>query len=207
MRHAALAGIFAGGTFALYVTAADGPPAQRMSIATAYLALGFLATTLLLGPLNYRRGRANPVSTSLRRDIGIWAAAAGIMHTVIGLQVHMGGDMIRYFVPDAGPRGLSRSTIAFIAANYTGLIATVIVAILLAISNDIALRTLGTARWKRMQQLNYLLFALVVVHGALYLAVDRASLIRIVPFVIIAAFAATIQIQGRISKMREVRRP
>jgi sulfoxide reductase heme-binding subunit YedZ len=196
-----LAGIFAGGTLALYVTAADGPPAQRLSIATAYLALAFLATTLVLGPLNYRRGRANPVSTSLRRDIGIWAAAGGILHTLIGLQVHMGGDFIRYFVPDAGPRGLSRSIIAFLAANYIGLLATVILALLLAISNDLALRTLGTARWKRMQRLNYLLFALVVVHGALYLAVDRASLIRIVPFVVITSFAATIQIQGLISKM------
>ncbi len=200
-----LAGIFAGGTFALYVSAADGPPAQRLSIATAYLALVFLATTLLIGPFNHRRARANPVSTSLRRDIGIWTAIGGIVHTIIGLQVHMGGDMVRYFFPEPAPGGFSRSTIAFIAANYTGFVATAIVALLLAISNDRALRALGKARWKRIQRLNYLLLALVVVHGALYLAVDRASWIRIVPFVIIVVFAATIQIQGRISKARKPR--
>ena len=205
MRHAVLAGIFFCATFAIYVGAADGPRAQRLSIATAYVALGFLATTLLLGPFNHLRGRANPVSTSFRRDVGIWSAIGGVVHTIIGLQVHMGGDMIRYFIPEGGRGGPSRSTIAFVAANYTGLIATLIVALLLAISNDLALRTLGTARWKRIQRLNYLLFALVAVHGALYLAVDRASLLRIVPFVIVTALVATIQIQGRISKARALR--
>jgi sulfoxide reductase heme-binding subunit YedZ len=205
VRHVALAGIFGGGAFALYAGAADGPPAQRLSIATAYLALVFLSTTLLLGPFNHRSGRANPVSTNLRRDIGIWTAIGGIVHTIVGLQVHMGGDVIRYFVPGHG-RGFSKSTMAFLAANYTGIIATAIVALLLAISNDRALRALGTTRWKRIQRLNYLLFALVAVHGALYLAVERASLIRIVPFVIITGFAATIQIQGRISKARGLHR-
>jgi len=166
---------------------------QRLSIASAYAALGFLAATLLVGPFKERRGRPNPVSTNLRRDIGIWAALGGIAHTVFGLQVHMRGEIARYFLPEAG-RGLSKNTLAFLAANYTGLVATLLLLLLLAISNDVALRTLGTIRWKQIQRWNSLLFALVAAHGALYLAVDKASLFLIVLFIVLVAIVAQIRI-------------
>lgn len=199
MRHVALAALFVAGSFVLYAILGDAPPLQRLSIATAYAGLAFLAATLLVGPLNERSGRPNPVSTNLRRDIGIWAAMSGIAHTVFGLQVHMRGEIVRYFVPDAG-RALSKSTIAFLAANYTGLAATLLLAMLLAISNDVALRTLGTNRWKRVQRWNALLFALVAAHGALYLAVDKASWLLIVPFIIIVALVARIRIPRSFSR-------
>jgi len=53
-------------------------PIWRLSMATAYVALGLLAATLAIGPLNILRRRPNPVSTDLRRDIGIWAGLIGI---------------------------------------------------------------------------------------------------------------------------------
>ena len=53
---------------------------------------------------------------------------AGIVHTVVGLQVHMRGEIARYFLPDAG-RALSKSTLAFLTANYTGLAATLLLAL------------------------------------------------------------------------------
>lgn len=199
VRHVALAALFAGGSLVLYAIIGNAPPMQRLSVATAYVGLGFLAATLLVGPLNERSGRPNPVSTNLRRDIGIWAAIGGIVHTVFGLQVHMRGDIARYFVPDAG-HALSKSTIAFLTANYTGLAATLFLVVLLAISNDVALRTLGTTRWKRVQRLNSLLFALVAAHGALYLAVDRASWLLIVPFILIVAIVAQIRIPRSFSR-------
>jgi len=205
-RNVSLAALFSGAVLVLYVLSDAGPPVQRLSVATAYVALVFLAATLVVGPLNVRRGRANPVSTTLRRDLGIWAAIGGILHTVFGFQVHMRGDIVRYFVPATGARSLSKGTFAFLSANYTGLGATLVFALLLAISNDVALRGLGTTRWKRIQRFNYLLFALVVAHGALYLVVDRASLVRIVPFVVLVAFVAQLQIQGRLSKVRGVSR-
>jgi sulfoxide reductase heme-binding subunit YedZ len=186
----------------LYALGGDAPPAQRMSIATAYVGLGFLGATLLVGPLNERRRRPNPISTNLRRDIGIWAAIAGILHTLVGFQVHMRGEIVRYFLPDAGGGRISKSLIAFLSANYTGLAATLLLMLLLSISNDLALRTLGTARWKRIQRLNYLLFALVAAHGVLYLAVDKASWILIAPFGIVVGLVSLIQIQGRLSRGR-----
>ncbi|HYN80301.1 MAG TPA: ferric reductase-like transmembrane domain-containing protein [Gemmatimonadaceae bacterium] len=204
LRNVSLAALFLGGTSVLYL-AIDGPPAQRLSVATAYVGLLLLAATLLVGPLSDRSGRATPVSTNLRRDIGIWAAIGGLMHTVVGLQVHMRGQVVRYFVPDTEMGALSKGAIAFLSANYTGLAATLLLVLLLAISNDLALRSLGTARWKRIQRLNYLLFALVVVHGALYLAVDRATWRLILPFVLIVAVACQIQLQGRRSRASGIR--
>src|SRR5687768_6144159 len=204
LRNAWLALLSFGGTSVLYL-AIDGPPVQRLSVATAYVGLALLAATLLVGPLRERMGRSNPVSVNLRRDIGIWAAFGGLVHTVVGLQVHMRGEIVRYFLPDAAMGGVTRSAIAFLAANYTGLVATMLLLLLLAISNDVALRALGTARWKRIQRLNYLLFALVVTHGVLYLAVDRASWVLIVAFVLIVAITCQIQLQGRRSRERLTR--
>ena len=205
-RNAWLAALSLGGTCVLY-PAIDGPPVQRLSVATAYVGLVLLAATLLVGPLRERMGRATPVSVGLRRDIGIWAAFGGLVHTIVGLQVHMRGEIVRYFVPDAAIGGLTKSAIAFLSANYTGLAATMLLLLLLAISNDVALRALGTARWKRIQRLNYLLFALVVTHGALYLAVDRTSWALIVLFVVIVAVTLHIQLKGRRSRERSIRRP
>ena len=199
VRHVVLAAVFAVGALVLYLIVGDAPPMQRLSIATAYAGLGFLAATLLVGPFNERRGRPNPVSTNLRRDIGIWAAIGGIAHTVFGLQVHMRGEISRYFIPDAG-RAISKSTVAFLTANYTGLAATLLVALLLGISNDVALRTLVTPRWKRVQRWNTLLFALVAVHGALYLTVDKASWILVVPFILVVALVAQVRIPRFLSR-------
>src|SRR5687767_6648646 len=206
LRNVWLAALSIGGTSVLYL-AIGGPTVQRLSVATAYVGLVLLAATLLVGPLRERMGRATPVSVSLRRDIGIWAAFGGLVHTVVGLQVHMRGEIVRYFVPDAAIGGLTKSAIAFLAANYAGVAATMLLVLLLAISNDVALRALGSARWKRIQRLNYLLFALVVAHGALYLVVDRASWALIVLFVVIVAATCQIQLEGRQSRERLIRRP
>jgi DMSO/TMAO reductase YedYZ heme-binding membrane subunit len=60
-------------------------------------------------------------------------------------------------------------------ANYTGLLAALLVAVLAAISNDWSLRRLGARRWKRVQQLNYLLFAVVIAHAILYQIIEKRS--------------------------------
>jgi sulfoxide reductase heme-binding subunit YedZ len=198
VRHVILAAFFAVGTLVFYAIV-KAPPMQRLSIATAYAGLGFLAATLVVGPFKERRGLPNPVSTNLRRDIGIWAAIGGIAHTVFGLQVHMRGEIARYFIPDAGS-ALSKSTVAFLGANYTGLAATLLLAVLLAISNDVALRALGTTRWKRVQRWNSLLFALVAAHGALYLAVDKAAWILVVPFILVLALVGLVRIPRSFSR-------
>jgi sulfoxide reductase heme-binding subunit YedZ len=53
-------------------------------------------------------------------------------------------------------------------ANYTGLIATLILVLLLATSNDWALRKLGTPQWKQLQRWNYACFGLTAIHTFAY---------------------------------------
>jgi sulfoxide reductase heme-binding subunit YedZ len=148
--------------------------ANRLATPTGYIALGLLALTLLIGPANLLLRRRNPVSSYLRRDVGMWTAIYSGVHTIVGLQVHASGqlsDFLNYFVaPDGGPRLNS-----FGLGNWTGLAALLIVAGLLAISSDAALRKLKAKAWKRLQRLNYALFALVIAHAFFYGALLRTT--------------------------------
>jgi sulfoxide reductase heme-binding subunit YedZ len=173
-------------------------------MATAYLALALLAAALAVGPLRVLRASANPVSSDLRRDLGIWSASAGLAHTVIGLQVHLQGRWWEYFVypPDQAHRILLRSDI-FGLANYTGLAAAAVLAMLLAISNDAALRRLGTKRWKRLQRWSYAVALLVAVHGAAYQLLERRALPGVLLFAIVAAAGAALQLAGYRRRVRD----
>jgi methionine sulfoxide reductase heme-binding subunit len=147
---------------------------QRFTVATGYLALGLLALTLLIGPMNLLLRRRNPVSSYLRRDVGTWTALFGVVHVSSGFLLHSGGQLsgilAYFFAPDGGPRLNS-----FGLGNWTGLAATVIVVGLLAISSDLALRKLKAGPWKTLQRLNYALFALVIAHAFFYGALLRAT--------------------------------
>ncbi|MBI4539878.1 MAG: ferric reductase-like transmembrane domain-containing protein [Gemmatimonadetes bacterium] len=147
---------------------------RQFSVATGYIALGFLGLTLLIGPANLLLRRRNPVSSYLRRDVGTWTAIASVAHVIFGLQVHGGGqisDFLNYFVtPNGGPWLNS-----FGLGNWTGLAALVIVVGLLALSSDAALRKLKARPWKSLQRLNYALFALVILHAFFYGALLRVT--------------------------------
>jgi sulfoxide reductase heme-binding subunit YedZ len=145
---------------------------QRFTVATGYVATGLLALTLLIGPANLLLGRRNPISTYLTRDVGVWAALFSVVHVFFGLQVHARlSEFLQYFLaPDGSPLANS-----FGLGNWTGLAATVIVVGLLATSSDLALRKLKAKRWKRLQRLNYALFALVLAHAFFYGALLRRT--------------------------------
>jgi sulfoxide reductase heme-binding subunit YedZ len=147
---------------------------RRFTLATGYVTLGLLAFTLLIGPTNLMLRRRNPVSSHLRRDVGMWTAIGSIVHVIVGLQVHGGGqisDFLDYFVTRDGSPRLN----SFGLGNWTGLVALVIVVGLLAISSDAALRKLKARPWKRVQRLNYALFALVILHAFFYGALLRVT--------------------------------
>jgi sulfoxide reductase heme-binding subunit YedZ len=146
---------------------------SHLSIATAYPALFLTAAAILLGPWNVLRGRPYPVSFDLRRDLGIWAGVMGLVHTGIGLNVHLRGRLWLYFVDQHG--SLRRDFFGF--GNYTGLFATVILLLLLAISNDVSLRRLGTRRWKSLQRWTYGAVVLTVLHAVAYQHVEKRILL------------------------------
>lgn len=167
----------------------------KVSFVTAYPALFLLVATLLIGPWNVVRKQRMPISSDLRRDIGIWAGIVGLAHTIIGLDVHMRGRPWLYFVypsPDRHRVPLRHDLFGF--ANETGLLGTFILVLLLATSNDYFLRALGTPRWKQLQRWNYMLFAVVILHTFGYQAIEKQR----TPFVavVIVCVVLTLVLQG-----------
>ena len=189
---------------ALYLTRPYKDAVMKASFSTAYPALALLAATLLLGPWNVLRRRQNPVSSDLRRDVGIWAGIAGVLHSAVGQCVHLRGRPWLYYVygPWEHHHRFPLRHDLFGLANYTGAAAVLTLVALLATSNDYALRALGTPRWKQLQRWNYAVFALTAVHAFAYQRIEKQHL----PFVMTAAsciaMAAVMQTVGWISRHR-----
>jgi sulfoxide reductase heme-binding subunit YedZ len=170
---------------------------SRISIGTSYSALILTGLALMLGPWNVLRRRLNPVSFDLRRDVGIWAGIAAVVHTGVELNVHLRGRPWHYFVNkhhlQLGMFGLG---------NYTGLVAALLFAMLLAISNDLSLRRLGAMKWKSLQRWTYVAVALTAGHAVAYQNVEKHTL----PFrlLIYAVFAGilTLQLAGILRRKR-----
>lgn len=180
--------------------------AFRVSFATAYVSLTLLAVSLAIGPVRLLLGRRSPPSIDLRRDIGVSAGLFAIAHVITGLQVHMRGAMWKYFLdPDRGPLTILPRLDGFGLANYSGLAATAIVLLLVAISNDFALRRLGVAPWKRIQRWTYSAAALVAIHGAAYQWVDRRGLVYVLLFAALVATTVCFQVAG-VRRTRSVKR-
>jgi sulfoxide reductase heme-binding subunit YedZ len=179
---------------ALYFTRPYPDVLTRLSFSTAYPAIILLAFTLVTGPWNVLVRRANPVSSDLRRDTGIWAGILGILHTAVGQCVHLRGRPWLYYVysPQEHHRGLRHDLFGF--ANYTGALGVLLLAALLATSNDYSLRRLGTPQWKRLQRWNYAVFALAAAHAIGYLVIEKQNL----PFdtTIAIAIAITLVMQA-----------
>jgi sulfoxide reductase heme-binding subunit YedZ len=159
--------------FALIAPSHGGISLSQIVISTGYVATVFLAVTLLIGPANLILRRRNPVSTYLRRDIGVWTGLWSLVHVVLAFQqgaAHGGGifRFIEFFVVDGKPL-----TNGFGWGNWTGLGATVIVVALLVTSTDRAMRELSGRRWKMIQRFNYAIFVLVLLHAIFYGALQR----------------------------------
>ena len=180
----------------LYQTRPYPDVLSRASFATAYPALALLAITLLIGPWNLLFRKPNPVSSDLRRDIGIWAGLLGLLHAGVGQFVHLRGRPWLYYVygPTEHHHGMRHDL--FGLANYTGALGTLLLILLLATSNDLSLRRFGTRGWKQLQRWNYAVFALVAVHSFAFQGVEtqKVQWVITVAACVLAAFA--LQIAG-----------
>lgn len=169
----------------------------RLSMATAYVGLALIGLSLIIGPLNMLRGRPNPINTSLRRDIGIWGGIIGLVHTVVGLQVHMGGRFWIYFLyPREESHLVPFRYDLFGLANYSGLGTTLVLVLLLGLSNNAALTKLGSQRWKSLQQWNYVGFTLLIVHGAVYQLLEKRMAGYVFVFASAVLFVGVLQAIG-----------
>jgi sulfoxide reductase heme-binding subunit YedZ len=150
---------------------------QQLTVATGYVGVVLLAITLLLGPANLLLGRRNPVSSYLRRDVGIWTAIFSAIHVVLAVAIHVShgsgaiASIQHFFVAEDG-KPLTNS---FGWGNWTGLAGLLIVLALLATSSDAVLRKMKATAWKWLQRLTYVLFLLVVLHAVFYGALLRMT--------------------------------
>jgi methionine sulfoxide reductase heme-binding subunit len=193
-------------TVALYVTRSYNDVITRLSFATAYPALILLAATLLIGPWNTLRKQRMPVSSDLRRDVGIWAGIVGLFHAVIGQNVHLRGRPWLYYIYEYrqhGPTGLRHDLFGF--NNFTGLIATVVLIVLFATSNDWYLCRLGTQKWKAIQRWNYVCFALTGAHTLGYQIMEKQKAPFLVTSVVCLLLTLILQAFGFVLYRRKLR--
>ncbi len=193
-RHLSLA---ASAAFLVWIAYLATPPPDirhRLSMSTAYAALALLVACLSLGPWNILRRRPNPVSFDLRRDMGIWAGILALLHTGIGLTVHLRGRMWMYFFARLHPLALQKSAFGF--ANYTGLGAAFLFCMLLAISNDLSLRGLGLRRWKSFQRWTYAAVGLTVIHGIAFQLVEKRRIPWVILFALLSGAVIVVQAAG-----------
>jgi sulfoxide reductase heme-binding subunit YedZ len=181
---------------ALYFTRPYPDVISRASFATAYPALALLAATLLVGPWNVLRRRANPVSSDLRRDIGIWAGILGVVHAAVGQCVHLRGRPWLYYVYGPGEHHHGMRHDLFGLANYTGAVGVLLLAALFAMSNDLSLKRFGARKWKQLQRWNYAVFALVAAHSIAFQMVEKQKLPWVITVAICIAAAVIMQIAG-----------
>lgn len=193
-RHLILAVFAAFGTTLIYLTTAPPDFRHRLSMATAYCSLLFLGATLFLGPWNTLRHRPNPISFDLRRDLGIWAGLLAILHTAVGLTVHLRGRMWMYFLKQRHP--IKFQTGLFGSANDLGLLSALLFLILIVISNDISIRSLGLPRWKSLQRWTYFAVGLAILHGVLFQLVEKRHLLWVIAFGTISFFIVVMQLVG-----------
>lgn len=191
---AAISGVL---TVGLFVAVDSKDATFRWSMATAYSGLALIGLSLIIGPLKVLRGLPNPVNTSLRRDIGIWGGLLGLVHTVVGLQVHMAGRFWLYFLyPKEESHLVPLRYDLFGLANYSGLGISLVLALLLGLSSNAALARLGSQRWKALQRWNYAGFALLIVHGAVYQLHEKRTAGFVLVFATAVFLVGALQIAG-----------
>lgn len=207
-HHLALFAASAASIALLYATRPYNDVLSKASFATAYPALVLLALTLVIGPWNILRGARNPVSSDLRRDIGIWAGALGFIHALVGQNVHLRGRPWLYYVYEkraAHVFPIRHDLFGF--ANHTGLIATLLLLILLATSNDVSLRKLGTPKWKQLQRWNYAVFVLTAFHAFGYQGIENQQWGFVAVAVASVLITCVLQGIGYARRARAVREP
>jgi sulfoxide reductase heme-binding subunit YedZ len=196
-RYVVLLALASALTYVAFLLTPNQSALQRMSIATAYSSLILLALVLSIGPWNVLRAKWNPLSSYFRRDLGIAGGIVAIVHVILGLQVHMGGDFIQYFFYRMNHSKIGALRLdAFGITNHVGLIATLILLVLLAISSNFAMRKLGSFRWKAIQRWNYAAALLVVLHAFIYQWLEGRKLAFVTIIIVVAGIVATLQVLG-----------
>lgn len=192
LTHLLLAALTTAGIYATHLYSPYAGAEYVYTIGFGYLSILLVGVTLIIGPLNLIRKRINPVNIDLRRDTGIWTGITGCLHVVFALLLHHRGNVLAFFFNPRGRLLLSPAG----TSNWIGLAATVILVVLMLLSNQLSLRWLKGKRWKQIQRLNYVLAALVFVHTLLYQRVGGRERIFVQATVIAILVVLIVQFIG-----------
>ncbi|MCL4791244.1 MAG: hypothetical protein KJ040_04240 [Gammaproteobacteria bacterium] len=197
-RHLALAAGSAAISAAAMALAPAGQELDRLSFVTAWLCLPLLAGTLLIGPLHVRRTGRLPGNHLVRRDLGIWCVITGMVHFFLAFKVSMNLEYMALYVhgADAWPAPPIRE-LMYRWAVLASLAIAVLFVLLLALSNNLAIRLLGNRWWKRLQRASYPAFALTAVHTIAFQILEARTLWLVAAFVAITAAVLIAQYAGR----------
>ncbi|MEW6320509.1 MAG: hypothetical protein AB1635_05415 [Acidobacteriota bacterium] len=168
-----------------------------LSLLTAWASWGLLIAVLLVGPWTARARKSAPVNVVLRRRLGIAAASAGLLHAWLGTEHSMTRAYLDAVIrtSPAGDPGGARAVFGWGAA--LGAVAAVVVLVPLALSNDWSLRRLGPGRWKALQRLAWVYFALVTAHGVLFQVLERRPWPAAAAFAVLAGTPLLARIRRR----------
>lgn len=168
VTHLCLGGIVVALYLLIALLLPAGKSFELLIIALGYLSLFLVGVTLLIGPLHLLYARRNPVNIDLRRDVGIWAAITGCLHVLLVVRGNIwDGEALFYFLRQ-GSNGYTPLLTIYGLSNDAGLFATLLLLLLLALSNTLSLRLLKGKRWKLLQRLTYLLIILSIAHTVGY---------------------------------------
>lgn len=181
----------------LYVSIESEREIFRWSMSTAYVALILLGATAIIGPIKILLELPLQTSIYLRRDTGIWAGIIALVHVVFGLQGHVGGKFWYYFIapPDATYNFPLRIDI-FGITSYLGLGATLILILLLALSNNWSIKRYGAQRWKSLQRLSYTAIGMTLLHNIIFLVAWKRDLMFVAMFVLVTLAVIIFQVMG-----------
>ena len=196
LRHAALAAIVLV-TTGLFVRFGSGDRLDNLSLATAWLCLILMAVALSLGPLRVLQTNTPAINLQQRRDIGIWAALAGLAHLVAATAQSMSEQYMAIYVY-ISQGGIAATTRAGLYAwgSVIGLLIGVVLLLLLGLSNNRVMNRLGPKRWKRLQRLAYPAFALTAVHGVMFQLLEFRSQFLVGILVLITGVLVWLQLLG-----------
>ena len=99
-----------------------------------------------------------------------------------------------YFFKRLHPLKLQNTQFGF--ANFVGLGAALLFLMLLAISNDLSLRRLGTRRWKSLQRWTYAAVLLTLLHAIAYQRIEKRQLFYQMLLGVTTAAIVAVQVAG-----------
>lgn len=180
--------------------------AWRVSMASAYTCVLLLASTLSMGTFNLLRERPNPTHNPMRRAFGVTSAIYGLLHMIIGVNIHWDGwaiywQFIKLYRESSIPIGLRVDI--FGIANNIGLLQAGLFILLIGLSTNWAMRRLHIHRWKHLQRLSYVMVVLIFIHAMLYQIIEERQLLVRLFFAGIIVFVVVMQAIGAFIHIRK----